>query len=116
MGLSLPILCNSWISLIELSSRFICLHSSYIAVSDMYAMISLYSYLMPCMIRRLNLVPRQRFRYSYVCSSVMSIHPERGGSACDATVSVISIDLVSRLVSVAGCGSILWFDEVGGRW
>jgi hypothetical protein len=61
MGLSLPLLCNSRIPLIELSSRFIYLHSLYIAVSDIYAMISLYSYLTPCMIRRVNLVPQQRF-------------------------------------------------------
>jgi hypothetical protein len=58
-------------------------------------------------------VPRQWFRYSYVCSSVMSVHPERGGSARDAIVSLISVDVVSGLVSVAGCGLIPWFDEVG---
>jgi hypothetical protein len=63
------------------------LHSLYTAVSDMYAMISLYSYLMPCMIRRVNLVPRQRLWYLYVSSSVMSVHPEGGGSARDARVS-----------------------------
>jgi hypothetical protein len=42
---------------IELSSKFIYLHSLYTAVLDMYAMISLYSYLMSCMVRRVNLVP-----------------------------------------------------------
>jgi hypothetical protein len=78
MGLSLPLLYNSQISLIELSFRFIYLHSLYTTVSDMYAMISLYSYFMPCMIIRVNLVPWQRFRYSYVCSNVMSVHPEWG--------------------------------------
>jgi hypothetical protein len=82
----------------------------------MYAMISFYSYLMPCMIRRVNLVPRQRFWYLYVCFSVMSFHPEGGGSVGDARVSLISINMVSGLVSVAGCGPILWIDEVGGRW
>jgi hypothetical protein len=82
----------------------------------MYAMIILYSYLMPCMIRRVNLVPRQRFPYSYVCSSVMSVHPEGGGSVQDAKVSLISIDVVFGLLDVVGCGPILWFDEVGGRW
>jgi hypothetical protein len=58
MGFALPLLCNSRISLIELSSIFIYSHSLYSAVSDMYAMISLYSCLIPCMIRRVNLVPR----------------------------------------------------------
>jgi hypothetical protein len=99
----------------ELSSRFIYLHTLYTAVSDMCAMISLYLYLMPCMTTRVNLVPWQWFRYSYVCSSVMSVHPEGGGSARDGRVSLISIDVVSGLVSVAGCGPIPWFDEVGGR-
>jgi hypothetical protein len=106
MGLSLPHHYNSRISLIELSSRFIYLHSLYTAVSDMYGMISLHSYLMPCMIRRVNLVPWQQFRYSYVCSSVMSVHPEGGGSAWDARVSLISVDVVFGLVSVARCGLI----------
>jgi hypothetical protein len=110
MGLSLRLLCNSWISLIELSSRFIYLHSLYTVASDMYAIICLYLYLMPCMIRRVNLVPRQQFWYSYVCSSVMSVHPEGGGCARDDRVSLISVDVVSRLVSVAGCGPILWFE------
>jgi hypothetical protein len=85
-------------------------------VSDMYAMSSLYLYLMPCMIRRVNLVPQQRFWYSYICSNVMSIHPEGGGSARGTRVSLINADMVSGLVSVAGCGSISWLDEVGGRW
>jgi hypothetical protein len=30
--------------------------------------------------RRVNLVPRQRFRYLYICSSMMSVHPEGWGS------------------------------------
>jgi hypothetical protein len=85
-------------------------------VLDMYAMISLYSYLMPCMIRIVNLVPRQRFLYSYVCPSVMSVHTEGGGSARYARVSLISVDVVSGLVIVARCGPIPWFAEVGGRW
>jgi hypothetical protein len=68
------------------------------------------------MIRRVNLVPRQWFRYSYVFSSMMSVHLEGGGSARDARVSLISVDVMSGLISVAGCGSIPWFDEVGGKW
>jgi hypothetical protein len=116
MGFTHPLLCNSRISLIELSSRFIYSHSSYSVVSDMYAMISLYLYLIPCMIRGVNLVPWQRFRYSYVCSSMMSVHPGVGGSARDTRVSLINADVVSSLVSVAGCGSMPWLDEVGGRW
>ena len=39
----------------------------------------------------------QLLQYSYVCSSVMSVHPEGGGSAWDARVSLTSVDVVSRL-------------------
>jgi hypothetical protein len=77
------------------------LHSLYIAVSNMYAMISLYSYLTPCMIRRVNVVPRQWFQYLYVCSSVKSVHLAGEGSMRDARVSLISVDVVSGLVNVA---------------
>ena len=47
-------------------------------MSDIYFMISLYSYLILCKIRRENLVPRHQFQYSYVCSSMVSTHPEGG--------------------------------------
>ena len=40
----------------------------------------------------------QLLQYSYVCSSVMSVHPEGGGSAWDARVSLANVDVVSRLV------------------
>ena len=39
----------------------------------------------------------QLLQYSYVCSSVMSIHPEGGGSARDARVSLTNVEVVSRL-------------------
>ena len=35
-------------------------------------------------------------QYSYVCSSVMSVHPEGGGSTRDARVSLTSVDMMSR--------------------
>ena len=40
----------------------------------------------------------QLLQYSYVCSSVMSVHLDGGGSAWDTRVSLTSIDVVSRLV------------------
>jgi hypothetical protein len=92
------------------------LHSLYCAMSYMYAMITLYLYLIPFMIRRVNLVPWQRFWYSYVFSSVMTVHPEGGGSARSTRVSLINADMMSGLVSVAGCGHIPWLVEVGGKW
>ena len=39
----------------------------------------------------------QLLQYSYVCSNVMSVHPEGGGSARDTRVSLTSVDMVSRL-------------------
>ena len=43
----------------------------------------------------------QLLQYSYDCSSVMSVHPEGGGSARDTRVSLTSVYMVSR-VSVHG--------------
>ena len=39
----------------------------------------------------------QLLQYSYVCSSVMSVHPVGGGSARDTRVSLTSVNMVSRL-------------------
>ena len=39
----------------------------------------------------------QLLQYFYVCSSVMSVYPEGGGSAPDAKVSLANVDVVSRL-------------------
>ena len=39
----------------------------------------------------------QLLQYSYDFSSVMSVHPEGGGSTRDARVSLTSVDMVSRL-------------------
>ena len=61
MGLALTFLYDSRIFLIELSSRFIYLHGLCSAVLDIYFTISLYSYFIPYMIRRVNLVPRYWF-------------------------------------------------------
>ena len=35
----------------------------------------------------------QLLQYSYVCSSVMSVHPEGGGSTRDTRVSLTSVDM-----------------------
>ena len=40
----------------------------------------------------------QLLQYSYICSSMMSIYPEGGGSARDTRVSLTDVDVVSRLV------------------
>jgi hypothetical protein len=58
----------------------------------------------------------QLFQYSYDCSIVMSVHPEGGGSARDASVSLTNVNMVSRLDK---CCWMLPFPtncEVAGRW
>ena len=40
----------------------------------------------------------QLLQYSPVCSSMMSVRPEGGGSARDTRVSLTSVNMVSRLV------------------
>jgi len=54
MDLALTFLCNSRISIIDISYSYLYLHDLYSTVSDMYFMISLYLYFIPCMIRRHN--------------------------------------------------------------
>ena len=49
------------------------------------------------MVNILGLELYQLLQYSYVCSSMMSVHPEGGGSARDTRVSLTSVDTVSRL-------------------
>ena len=58
----------------------------------------------------------QLLQYSYICSSVMSVHPEGGGSAWDTRVSLTIVDMVSRLANSAGCQLYPRFVEVAGRW
>ena len=48
------------------------------------------------MVNILALELYQLLQYSYVCSSVMSVHPEGGGSTRDARVSLTNVDAVSR--------------------
>ena len=48
----------------------------------------------------------QLLQYSYGCSSVMSVHPEGGGSARDTRVSLTSVDMVSRLVKCCWMSTI----------
>ena len=67
-------------------------------MSDINFIISLLCYYMLCMIRQLALVHRYPFQYLNVCSSMMSVHPKGGGSARDAGVLLINVDMVSGLI------------------
>jgi hypothetical protein len=60
-------------------------------------MLALHDRSVLAMVNILALELCQLFQYSYVFSSVMSIHLEGGGSARDARVSLTNVDVVSRL-------------------
>ena len=79
-------------------------------------MLALHDRLVLAMVNILALELYQLFQYSYVCSSVMSVHPEGGGSAWDARVSLTSVDMVSRLAKSCWMSTIPIFVEVAGRW
>ena len=61
-------------------------------------MLTLHDRPMQEMVSLLFLELYQLLQYSYDCSSVMSFHPEGGGSAWDTRVSLTSVDMLSRLV------------------
>ena len=61
-------------------------------------MLALHDHPVLAMVNISTLELYQLLQYSYVCSSVMSVHLEGGGSARDARVSLTSVDMVSRLV------------------
>ena len=59
----------------------------------------------------------QLLHYSYVFSSVMSVHPEGGGSARDTRVLLTSVDMVSKLAKSCWRSTIPTVcREVAGRW
>ena len=60
-------------------------------------MLALHDRSMLEMVNILALKLCQLFQYSYVCSSVMSVHPKGGGSVRDARVSLTNVDVVSTL-------------------
>ena len=62
-----------------------------------YSMLALYDRPVLEMVSISCLELYQLLQYSYVCSSVMSVHPEGGGSVRDARISLANVDAVSRL-------------------
>ena len=62
-----------------------------------HSMLALHDRPMLAMVNILALELCQLFQYSYVCSSVMSVHLEGVGSVWDARVSLTNVDVVSRL-------------------
>ena len=105
MGSSLVLSCNIRLFVIELDYDYRYLLEVCSELSDIYFLILL------CYCSMLALHDRpvlemvivsflelyQLLQYSYVCSSVMSVHLEGGGSTRDTRVSLTSVDMVSRL-------------------
>ena len=81
MGSLLVLFCNVRSYAIDLSYSYLYLHDLCHAVSDIEFMISLFCYYMLCLVRDLVLVNFYMLQYSYVCISMMSVHPKGGGSA-----------------------------------
>ena len=105
MGSSLVLSCNIRSFVIELDYGYrylleVCselLDICFVIWLRYHLMLALHDHPMLAMVNILALELYQLFQYSYVCSSVMSIHPEGGGSAQDARVSLTTVDMVSRL-------------------
>ena len=67
---------------------YLYLHDLCTAVSDIDFTINLLSYYILCLVRNLVIVNFYILQYSYVCSSMMSVHPKGGGSTRDTRVSL----------------------------
>ena len=71
-----------------------------------YSIVALYDRPVLEMVSLLFLEFYQLLQYSYDCSSVMSVHPEGGGSAWDTRVSLTSVDMVPRLAKCCWMSTI----------
>ena len=81
MGSLLDLFCIVRLCMLDLSYNYLYLHDLCPAVSDIDFMISLLCYYMLCLVRDLVLVKFYVLQYSYVCSSMMFVHP-KGGAPC----------------------------------
>ena len=106
MGSSLVFSCNSRSFVIELGYGYRYLFEVYSELSDISfliwlrycSMLALYDRPVLEMVSISCLELYQLLQYSYVCSNVMSIHPEGGGFARDTRILLVNVDVVSRLV------------------
>jgi len=80
------------------------------------SMLALHYRLLLAMVNTLALELCQLFQYSYVCSSVMSVHPKGGGSVRDARVSLTNVNVVSRQDKCCWMSPFPMDCEVAGRW
>ena len=102
MGSSLVLSCNIRLFVIELDYGYRYLLEVYSELSSIrllswlryYSMLALHDLPVLEMVSLLFLKLYQLLQYSYDCSSVMSVHPEGGGSTRDTRVSLTSVDYV----------------------
>ena len=102
---SLVLSCNSRSFVIELDYGYrylleVC--SEYLDICFViwlryHSMLVLHDRPVLTMVNILTLELWQLFLYSYVCSSVISVHPEGVGSARDARVLLTNVDVMFRL-------------------
>ena len=105
MGSSLVLLCNSQSFVIDLNYGYRYLLDLYSEYSDIYfliwfhysSMLALCYRPMLAMVNILAFELWQLLQYSYISSSVMSVHVHGWGSARDARVLLTNVDMVSRL-------------------
>ena len=105
MGSSLVLSCNIRSFVIELDYGYRYLLELYSKLSSIcflswlryYSMLALHDRPVLAMVNILALELYQLCQYSYVCSSMMFVHPEGGGSTRDTRVSLTNVDMVSRL-------------------
>jgi hypothetical protein len=105
MGSSLALSCNIRSFIIELDYGYRYLLEVCSELSDLcfliwlryHMMLALHDHPVLAMVNISALELYQLLQYLYVCSSVMSVHPEGGDSARDTRVSLTSVDMVSRL-------------------
>ena len=105
MGSSLVLSCNIQSLVIELDYSYLYLFEVCSELLDIcfviwlhyHSMLALHDRHVLAMVNILALELYQLLQYLYVCSSVMSVHPEGGGSARDARVWLTNVDVVFRL-------------------
>ena len=115
MGLSLVLSCNIRSLVIELDYGYRYLLEVCSKLSNIcfliwlcyHSVLTLHDRPVLAMVNILALELYHLLQYSYVCSSMMLVHPEGGGSARDTRVSLTSVDMVSRLAQCCWVSTIL---------
>ena len=124
MGSSLVLSCNirSFVTELDYGYRYlleVCsklLDICFLIWLCYHSMLALHDCPVLAMVNILALELYQLRQYSYVCSSMMSVHPKGGGSAPDTRVSLVKAEVVSGLIKFSWMSPFSTFVEVAGRW